>query len=88
MHTITANELKNRGVTAIDAVMEDEPVTITVRGAPKYVVLPVEQFDAFAEYELDRALAAAHKDLEQGNYQVIDDVDAHVAEIMEMIERE
>lgn len=88
MQAITANELKSRGVTAIEAVAKDEPVAITVRGTPKYVVLPVEQFDAFAEYELDRALAAAHKDLEQGNYQVVEDVDAHVAEIMEMIERE
>lgn len=44
--------------------------------------------DSIVEDELMNILAIAHKDLEQGNYQVIEDVDSHIAEVMNIIKKE
>jgi hypothetical protein len=66
---IAANDLKVRGLKAIDEQMENnDEVAITVRGKVKYVVMKVEKFDALREYELDRALVEAHKDINEGRY--------------------
>ena len=48
--TITANELKTKGVT----ILNDEPadgteVIITVRGKNKYVILPIEKYNYLRE---------------------------------------
>ena len=43
MVAISANELKTRGVAAIETALADEPeATISVRGKVRYVVMPVE----------------------------------------------
>lgn len=69
MNSITANELKSRGVTAIKAlVSDDEPVAVTVRGKTEYVVLSTAQFDAFTQYELQVALSEAKTDIANGDY--------------------
>jgi hypothetical protein len=61
---IAANDLKVRGLKAIEEEMEHfDEVGITVRGKVKYVVMKVEKFDELREYELDKALAESRKDL-------------------------
>ena len=66
---IAANDLKVRGLKAIDEQMEhNDEVAITVRGKVKYVVMKVEKFDELREYELDRALVEARKDINEGRY--------------------
>ncbi|MGA1839594.1 MAG: type II toxin-antitoxin system Phd/YefM family antitoxin [bacterium] len=69
MTYISANELKKKGVSVIDDVIKDqEEVIITVRGKGKYVVLDMETYNRFREYELEAALADARRELENGDY--------------------
>jgi len=66
---IAANDLKVRGLKAIDEEMGHyDEVGITVRGKVKYVVMKVEKFDELREYELDRALAEARQDIKEGKF--------------------
>ncbi|MCP9757182.1 hypothetical protein EGI26_18640 [Lacihabitans sp. CCS-44] len=75
---IAANELKVRGLKAIDEQMKEfDEVGITVRGKLKYVVVKVEKFDEWREYELNNALEQAKKDIKDGRY-VIETAEQHI----------
>jgi hypothetical protein len=67
MTAISANELKTRGVAAIQSALENEPeAAISVRGKVRYVVMPVEQFHHLRECELESALMQTRADLAAG----------------------
>lgn len=65
MNQLSANDLKTRGVAAIESALEgqDEAV-IAVRGKPRYVVMDVEAYHHLRECELDAALAETRADVE------------------------
>ena len=66
---ITANDLKVRGISAIDAmVKENEGVVITVRGIEKYVVLSIDEYNQLRELELDAAIQESLNELEAGEF--------------------
>jgi len=66
---ITANDLKVKGITAIDElVVDNNEVVITVRGKQKYVILPIEAYNQLREFELDAAVREAQKEYGEGNY--------------------
>lgn len=66
---ITANDLKIRGVSAIDELVSDNiGVVITVRGREKYVILPIEEYNQLREYELEIAIQESKKDIDDGKY--------------------
>jgi len=66
---ITANDLKVKGITAIDEIASvNDGVIITVRGKEKYVILPIEEYNLLRELELDAAIQESRKDLEAGDY--------------------
>ena len=72
---LAANDLKVKGVKAIEEEMEHfDEVGITVRGKVKFVVMKVEKFDKLREYELDKALAEARQDIKEGRF-VIETLD-------------
>ena len=78
MITLTANELKRGGVSALKQAMQnanEHQVAIDVRGKPEYVVLDIEQYNAFREYELDKAIKEAEADYANGRYDAVDDFD-------------
>jgi PHD/YefM family antitoxin component YafN of YafNO toxin-antitoxin module len=78
---ITAGELKKRGVSILeDIVTEEEEVVITVRGKKKYVVLDLNTYNRFREYELEVALAETKRDLEEGNV-IEESVEEHIKRI-------
>jgi PHD/YefM family antitoxin component YafN of YafNO toxin-antitoxin module len=53
METVTANELKTKGVSAVEDRLKIEgEVIITVRGRHKYVVMSLEKYSRLREYEL------------------------------------
>ena len=57
MPTITANEIKRRGIVCIDEALETAPeATISVRGQNRYVVLSMAQYQHLRECELEAAL--------------------------------
>lgn len=69
MNTVTANELKTKGVSAVEAYLEtDEEVIISVRGQDRYVIMSVERYAKLREYELAMALQESKADVEAGRY--------------------
>lgn len=67
MNSLTANELKTRGVTAIEEALAGQPETaISVRGADKYVVMDMAHYRYLRECELDAALAQSRTDVAAG----------------------
>jgi len=69
MNAITANDLKTRGVSALEESLLVEPdAMITVRGKNKYVVMHLEQYRYLREMELEAALLESRRDLENGNF--------------------
>ena len=69
INQITANDLKVKGISAIDElVSENDGVIITVRGKEKYVVLPIEEYNHLREFELDAAIIESKKDIAEGRF--------------------
>ena len=78
---ITANDLKVKGITAIDELIPDnDGVIITVRGKEKYVVLSIDEYNQLREMELDAAIQESRKDIEDGKFKT-GSVDAHMTSI-------
>lgn len=81
MNTITANQLKTKGVSVIqNNLLENRELVITVRGKEKFVVMDMKHYNYLRECELDAALHQAKTDYESGNY-TTEDVEAHVKRI-------
>jgi hypothetical protein len=69
MSTITANDLKTRGVGAIEESLTYETeAMVSVRGRPRYVVMEVSQYQYLRECELEAALAQSRADLAEGRF--------------------
>jgi PHD/YefM family antitoxin component YafN of YafNO toxin-antitoxin module len=66
---ITANDLKVKGITAIDELTSDGyEAVITVRGKQKYVVMTIEEYNKLREYELAGAIIEAKDDIKKGKF--------------------
>ncbi len=80
--SITANELKTKGVSAIESNLgnEDELI-ITIRGKESYVVMNMEHYNYLRECELEAAVHQAKADLESGEYK-IESVSDHIKRIV------
>lgn len=69
MNPISANDLKTRGVGAIEqALQEQAEVSVTVRGEVRYVVMSKDQYQYLRECELEAALAKSKSDLDAGRF--------------------
>jgi len=78
---ITANDLKTRGVKAIEeSLQESDRVGITVRGKLKYVAVTVEQYDLMREAEIKAAYHEVMKDYKEGRF-TIESAEEHVARL-------
>ena len=81
MTTISANDLKVKGVKAIEEALATQPeAAVSVRGQIKFVVMSSEQYQYLRECELEAALAESKADLEAGRY-VKETVAQHVKRI-------
>ncbi|MGB5217319.1 MAG: type II toxin-antitoxin system prevent-host-death family antitoxin [Smithella sp.] len=79
--TITANELKTKGVTILtDETADGTEVIITVRGKNKFVVLPIEKYNYLRECELEAALLESKRDMKEGKF-VKESVEKHIKRI-------
>ena len=66
---ITANELKTKGITAIDELVPgNDGVIITVRGKEKYVVLSMDEYNQLRELELEAAIQESRKNIAEGRF--------------------
>jgi PHD/YefM family antitoxin component YafN of YafNO toxin-antitoxin module len=78
--TVTANEVKQRGVSIFDELLDKfSEVIITLRGKKKYVVMDFERYNQLREAELELAYQEVMKDYEEGNYHT--DIKRHLAEV-------
>ncbi len=67
MNQLTANDLKVRGIAAIEDVLTRQTeATISVRGKERFVVMDMAQYHHLRECELEAALAQSKDDLATG----------------------
>jgi len=67
MTQLTANDLKVRGIAAIESVLTDHTeATISVRGKDRFVVMDMAQYHYLRECELEAALMQGKADLAAG----------------------
>jgi prevent-host-death family protein len=71
MTVLTANELKTKGVSGIEKLLETEQeVVISVRGKPRYVVMDIATYEAMRDRELEAAWYQVREDVAAGRYRV------------------
>jgi hypothetical protein len=84
MLQISANDLKTKGVAAIEAAFVSEPeAIISVRGKDRYVVMDLAHYRYLRECELEAALAQTQADIAAGRF-VKESAQDHVARIEKM----
>lgn len=80
-NTITANDIKTKGVNAIDEATHDgNEAFISIRGKNKFVVLSLEKYNYLRECELEAALFEARNDIKNDKF-FIESVEAHIQRI-------
>lgn len=81
MTTISANDLKTKGVSAIETILEHQPeAIISVRGKDRFVVMDITHYHYLRECELDAALAETKADVVAGRV-IKESAEAHVARL-------
>ena len=82
MAQITANDLKTRGIAAIEASLGDGRLeaTVSVRGANRFVVMGLDHYQHLRECELEAALAETRADMQAGRF-VVESPAEHVRRI-------
>lgn len=84
MPSISANELKTRGVSAIADALADAPdALVSVRGKDRFVVMDIEHYQYLRECELTAALAESQADIATGRF-VVESVDAHLKRLAKL----
>ena len=69
MSQISANDLKTKGIAAIEAALASEQEAIvSVRGKDRYVVMDLAHYHYLRECELEAALAQTRADLAAGRF--------------------
>jgi hypothetical protein len=84
MSSISANELKTQGISAIAEALTDAPeAMVSVRGKDRFVVMDIEHYHYLRECELTAALAESQADITAGRF-VKESVDAHMKRLAKL----
>ncbi|RYU58395.1 type II toxin-antitoxin system Phd/YefM family antitoxin [Methylolobus aquaticus] len=79
--SITANDLKTKGIAAIEAALDHQPeAVISVRGKDRFVVMDITHYHYLRECELEAALAETRADVVAGRF-VQESPEEHVARL-------
>ena len=83
MKSITANDLKSKGVSILEAALEtqDEAI-ISVRGKPRFVVMDIAHYDRLREAEIHSAWEEARQAQSKGDF-VATTAAEHIARLSE-----
>ncbi|MEO6032501.1 MAG: hypothetical protein ABIP61_11465 [Burkholderiaceae bacterium] len=86
MTHITANDLKTRGIAAIEASLAGgrTEAVVSVRGAERYVVMELAHYQHLRECELEAALAESRADIAAGRF-VVESPAKHLTRVQAMI---
>jgi len=69
---IPANDLKTKGVSIIESMLETlDEVLISIRGKNKYVVVDMKRYNYLRECELEKALRDTEENLKNGRSRVL-----------------
>ena len=81
MSHISANDLKTKGVAAIESVLaEHAEAIVSVRGKDRFVVMDMAHYQHLRECELEAALAQTRADMAAGRF-VQESPEAHLARL-------
>jgi hypothetical protein len=81
MSHISANEIKTKGIAAIEAALvEASEAIVSVRGKDRFVVMDIAHYHYLRECELDAALAQTQADMTAGRF-VQESPEAHLARL-------
>jgi len=70
--TIPANELKVKGVSVIETMLEKlDEVLISIRGKNRFVVIDMNRYNYLRECELEKALRDAQEEIANGRSRVL-----------------
>ncbi len=84
MSHLTANDLKTKGVAALESILsEHAEAIVSVRGKERFVVMGIERHHYLRECELEAALAETRADLAAGRF-VKESAAKHVARVKRM----
>lgn len=79
MNSIPAQEIKRRGISAVDAALRDGPVHVIKNNRPSYVVLTEAAFADLQQAQQEAAMERLRRslaDLEAGRTHCYEDADA------------
>jgi hypothetical protein len=81
MNHLSANDLKVKGIAAIEAALAEQPEAIvSVRGKERFVVMDIAHYHYLRECELEAALAETRADLAAGRV-IEESPEAHLARL-------
>ena len=81
MQQLTANDLKTKGIAAIEASLANQPeAIISVRGKDSFVVMNLAHYHYLRECELEAALAETRTNIANGQF-AKESPEAHLARI-------
>jgi len=81
MLSITANDLKTKGVSALETALSDQDeAIISVRGKPRYVVMDIEHYEQMREAEIFAAWQEVRAEVAKGDC-VAESAEEHIAHI-------
>jgi PHD/YefM family antitoxin component YafN of YafNO toxin-antitoxin module len=82
---ISANDLKMKGISAVEAELaERSEAIITVRGKSRFVVMSLDQYNYLRECELEAALLEVKADLAAGRT-ISESVDEHIRRVTDEV---
>jgi len=84
MRTISAQEIKRRGISAVDDLLAEGPVHIITRNEPRYVVMDEARYEALVEAHHEAYVArvlAAEAAIERGEGKRYESVAALLADM-------
>jgi prevent-host-death family protein len=81
MSDITANDLKTRGVSALEtALIDDDQAVISVRGKPRFVVMDIVHYERLREAEIYAAWQESRAAEARGDY-LTETAEEHIARL-------
>jgi prevent-host-death family protein len=81
MNAITANDLKTKGISALETALEDQDeAIISVRGKPRFVVMDIEHYEQLRVAEIHAAWQEAREAVDKGDY-VAETAEEHIARL-------
>ena len=81
MSDITANDLKTRGVSALEtALIDDDQAVISVRGKPRFVVMDITHYERLREAEIYAAWQESRAAEARGDY-LTESAEEHIARL-------